>query len=365
MMGQYALYAATDTKVYAMTRDQLVAETSVIGSSLTVIAAALKPYGIDADEIYKRHGVELNLVSQPCYRVPVSRSKQLWAEAAVTADNDAFGLLAGSCAHPTMYHSLSMALWSSSSIKQLIECWIQHLSVISTAATAQFSGQSNYYELTINPAFNNLGNQEAGEISIDATLAALITICRLHSGTDFSPTHVELMRAAPSNTHGFEQFFNCPIKYSAETLTLRFNKKQLEKPIIQGNPQLMREMEKLSLEYILGMGGEDLIGKLRKTFLEQLPNGGADQEQVASALCMSARTLHRKLRDEGTSYREQLDEVRRELSLQYIIHGKLSVLDIAFQLGFSNCSNFARAFKRWVGKTPNEYRNDVMSPSPC
>ena len=111
------------------------------------------------------------------------------------------------------------------------------------------------------------------------------------------------------------------------------------------------------------MNEKDLIGRLRKILLDQLPNGGADQERVADVLHMSARTLHRKLRQEGTSYREQLDEVRRELSLQYMKHQQLSLMDIASQLGFSNCSNFARAFKRWVGKTPQEYRADTEQPS--
>jgi AraC-like DNA-binding protein len=339
-----------------MIRQTSTPQTSVIGSSLTVIAPALSHYGLNAQDVFLRHGFELDLASQPTYRIPVSRTASLWADAARAAGDDAFGLRAGACAHPTMYHSLGMALWSSSSPRQLIESWIRYLSLISTAAVAKLSDKGDHYEFTGHSTINDLGNSEAGDIAIDAALAALITICRQHGSASFSPLSAELMRAAPFTPGDFERFFSCPVEYRAPLITLRFDKDEMNTPIAQGNPVLMQEMEKLSLEYIIRMGDQDLMGKLRKTFLEQLPNGGADQERVASALHMSARTLHRKLRDEGTSYRKQLDEVRCELSLQYMAHEKLSILDIAFQLGFSNCSNFARAFKRWVGKSPNEYR---------
>ena len=337
-------------------------EPSAIGSGLSVIAPALHRYGTDTEALFDRHDIELSCLSDPGYRLPVSCTASLWTDAAHSAGDEAFGLRAGSFAHPTMYHSLGMALWSSSSLHQLFDSWIEHLGLISTAAVASLVDRGDHYVFCGHSTKDGSGAPDAGDIAVDATLAALMTISRIHGDSSFAPLSVELTRAKPEQASVFEQFFACPVDFSSDQITLRLDKAQMDAPIPEGNLPLMREMERLSLEYIMRMNNKDLVGKLRRVLLDQLPNGGADQQRVADALHMSARTLHRKLRDRGTSYRQQLDEVRCELSLQYMKHEQLTVMDIAFQLGFSNCSNFARAFKRWVGKTPNEYRSDSRPP---
>ncbi len=71
---------------------------------------------------------------------------------------------------------------------------------------------------------------------------------------------------------------------------------------------------------------------------------------------MCLRTLQRKLSEENTSYKELLDETRRELANQYLRQATLSVSEVTYLLGFSEPSNFSRAFKRWTGRTPSEFR---------
>ncbi|MCB1806122.1 MAG: helix-turn-helix transcriptional regulator, partial [Candidatus Competibacteraceae bacterium] len=80
------------------------------------------------------------------------------------------------------------------------------------------------------------------------------------------------------------------------------------------------------------------------------------EEQIAQQLNLSLRSLQRRLREERTSYQQLLDETRLELALQYINRTQLSVAQIAPLLGFSDSSNFNRAFKRWLGLPPSRYR---------
>jgi AraC-like DNA-binding protein len=79
-------------------------------------------------------------------------------------------------------------------------------------------------------------------------------------------------------------------------------------------------------------------------------------EAIAARMHMSPRTLQRRLRDEGTTYLELLNDVRRELALRHVQEGRESISEIAFLLGFSEVSTFHRAFKRWCGRTPAEVR---------
>ena len=87
-----------------------------------------------------------------------------------------------------------------------------------------------------------------------------------------------------------------------------------------------------------------------------LPQGEPRRETVAQALYLSERTLQRRLQEEGSSFQKLLDDTRRDLAVQYLCQPDLAPLAIAYLLGFADPSNFYRAFKRWFGVTPGEYR---------
>jgi AraC-like DNA-binding protein len=86
-----------------------------------------------------------------------------------------------------------------------------------------------------------------------------------------------------------------------------------------------------------------------------MPSGDFDQDGIARSLNQSASTLQRRLRSEGTTYQGLLDATRRDLALEYLRHGRHSLADVAFLLGFTEHGNFTRAFRRWTGKTPRPF----------
>jgi AraC-like DNA-binding protein len=94
----------------------------------------------------------------------------------------------------------------------------------------------------------------------------------------------------------------------------------------------------------------------RQVLCRLLPQGEPKREAVAQALHVSQRTLQRRLQDEGTSFQRLLDDTRRELAEQYLAQPNLTLLEAAYLLGFADPSNFFRAFRRWFGLTPGEYR---------
>ena len=88
-----------------------------------------------------------------------------------------------------------------------------------------------------------------------------------------------------------------------------------------------------------------------------ISSGGITEKQIAECLNLSLRSLQRKLEDKGYNYKNLLEETRRELAEQYIRNSNLSISEITYMLGFSEPSNFSRAFKRWTGKSPQSYRH--------
>ena len=92
------------------------------------------------------------------------------------------------------------------------------------------------------------------------------------------------------------------------------------------------------------------------SLLEQLSSGEVSEEEMAQQLNMSRRTLQRKLAEAETTYQQLVDATRRDLALRYIENPGQSITDITFMLGFSQQSAFTRAFRRWTGYAPTEYR---------
>jgi AraC-like DNA-binding protein len=102
--------------------------------------------------------------------------------------------------------------------------------------------------------------------------------------------------------------------------------------------------------------GEATTDAVRRHLASELGKGQPTLEQIAPRLHMSPRTLHRRLDEEGTSYRQILTEVRRELASRHLMECRLAIGEIAFLPGFSEPSAFHRAFKRWTGHGPLAYR---------
>jgi AraC-like DNA-binding protein len=102
---------------------------------------------------------------------------------------------------------------------------------------------------------------------------------------------------------------------------------------------------------------DGLLTRVRRLLLAR-PGDFPDLLSAAQALHTSGRSLRRHLSELGTSYQQVLDEVRKRLALQYLTTTHLPLYEIAFLLGFSDPSNFRRAFKKWTGKSPGEYRRE-------
>ncbi len=114
--------------------------------------------------------------------------------------------------------------------------------------------------------------------------------------------------------------------------------------------------ERIANRRLAALDVEHTPNRVRAEIMEQLPNGNLSDESVAEALHMTSRTLHRRLKEHDTSFRDVLGEVRRELAEQYIADPTLTLTEITFLLGFAEASSFSRAFRRWTGQSPSAAR---------
>lgn len=130
----------------------------------------------------------------------------------------------------------------------------------------------------------------------------------------------------------------------------------MEKPIGSANYQLAIKSEQLTADYLARTERSDIVNQVYSKLLDFLPQRIFSEDIIAEDLNMSLRTLQRRLKEKGTSYDALFQGVRKEVALQLINDQQLSIVEIGRFLGFSNRSNFGRAFKTWTGVTPAKHR---------
>jgi AraC-like DNA-binding protein len=167
-----------------------------------------------------------------------------------------------------------------------------------------------------------------------------------------------LMHAAPEDVSEYTKTFApARVHFGARCSGFVFDRAHLARPLPSSDPKLRPVVHHLAERMLAELPSTDTVSdRLRRLIARELPQGDPSSGRAASLLQMSQRTLCRRLEQEGTTYRELLDNLRRQLAMEYLSRRDLSVSEVAFLLGFSQAAAFHRAFKRWTGRTPLEHR---------
>ena len=152
-----------------------------------------------------------------------------------------------------------------------------------------------------------------------------------------------LRRDEPEDRQPWDDFFRCPIHFGAEANSVIVSSEALDEPLPSANPILAQMNERVVVQRLAKLDRDNVIGRVRGAIMEQLPSGDVSDESVAEALHMTPRTLHRRLKEDGETFRTVLKSVRQDLAEQYLADPTLTLTEITFLLGFSEMSSFSRA----------------------
>ncbi|SKB74113.1 AraC family transcriptional regulator [Luteibacter sp. 22Crub2.1] len=190
-------------------------------------------------------------------------------------------------------------------------------------------------------------------------LVFFIQLARLATRTAVRPVRVSWplnSRSEENALAAYEAYFGVPIEH--DTLaTLVFSNEDVDRPFLTENHKMWSFFEPSLRQRLVDLDRTaSMSDRVRSTLLETLPAGEVSMQTVSRRLAISARTLQRKLRDEGTSFQRILDSLRESLARHYLRHSELSRSEISFLLGFEDSNSFSRAFHLWTGKTPQAVR---------
>ena len=151
------------------------------------------------------------------------------------------------------------------------------------------------------------------------------------------------------------------VNYECDLNRVRYVKSDILEQLGSGNPELARVNDEQAEAYLAAFTPVSTSHTVANRIIELLPDGPPSQKDIAEALHVSNRTLQRKLKDEGTSFIDLLQDARLSLARKYLAQPQRSIVEIAYLLGFSEPSTFSRAFKRWTGHAPAEYRAEITA----
>ena len=192
-------------------------------------------------------------------------------------------------------------------------------------------------------------------------ISALVTFLRQQVDSPVTLSQVSFISPAPSaEEHAlYQDFFGCPVQFDDSHARIRFATHYLSLPLADSNPSLRALLDRQMQALLLALPDSDAFDRaLQQVMLKLLPEGNISLPRAARELCVSVRTLQRRLDGRGISWQSLLDRTREQLARQYLADRTLTLGDIALLLGFSEQSAFNRAFKRWTGQTPLAIRGD-------
>jgi AraC-like DNA-binding protein len=180
-------------------------------------------------------------------------------------------------------------------------------------------------------------------------------------GRDFQPLDVELETPSPGaeDRRAYEAALRCPMRFDAQRSVVTLDPAVLGERVRGADPLLEAAVMKYAAELLDRpdpAGADATRSRLRRHLVGNMQSGPTALQAAARHLGMTARTLQRRLREEGTSFHAVLDDVRRDVALAQMRARRQSIDELAFVLGFEKSSSFHRAFKRWTGLTPGEFR---------
>ena len=323
--------------------------TSTLTSWALLIHRALLAHAIDADALFRRAGLDPGRLRDSSARYPLTGMQRLWALATTATGDECFGLEVAQAWHPTTFHALGYSALASETLRGALLRVVRYGRVVTTGARLELQQDGDDVALRL---LGSPPGQNMVPASVDAGVASVLILCREGRGGQINPVRVTLTRSEPSCSVRLHAFFGCRVKFGATENCMVFRASDLDAHLPTANPVLQRVNEQVLTDYLARLERSEVTVQVQAKLIQQLPSGEVDESSVARALNLSLRSMQRKLKARGVSFRNLLDDTRRQLAEQYLKDSTLSVSEIAYLLGFAEVSSFSRAFRRWTGRAP-------------
>jgi len=323
---------------------------------LSTIVEALGADGISPKDALNGVHISKTALSSPATRVSLNQIIECYRNAAGLSRDPRFAFQAGLRFHVSSYGMYGFAILSSTNFRQTMHFAENYHELATPLADVSFKEEDDRGVWTIVPIPHPRVDAPLYKFLVELQFGIHVSLHRDVMGPSFVPRELHVTYGPPRDAQSYANTFGCEVLYRQAENKLVFDAAWLD-----GAPALGNEITYLAITELCDDLMEDLqlriglAGKVRELLLVNLVRP-TSFNAIAKHLHMTTRTLRRKLLEENTSFRQQLNELRTYVAIKYLRDTKLTVEDIAGVLGFSDAANFRHAFRRWTKGAPLEIR---------
>jgi AraC-like DNA-binding protein len=324
------------------------------------VAAALenvRARGLDVDALLKQAGLPAGLLQASQARVSAKHYGNLWRLVAKTLDDEFFGQDSRRM-KPGTFAMICHSALGCKTLRQALERSLRFYSLVLDDVCGALTQEGTEARITLQTCKGAPNRVFAHEV----LLMLLHGVSCWLVGRRIPIQRAEFVYEEPRHSAEYRLMYSTNLKFRAPQTRIAFDAGYLELPIVQ-NERTVKEFLRIAPENILlkYKNRSSLSARLRRRLRQSMAGELPEFDSLAGELNMTPATLRRRLHEEGTSYQSIKDQLRRDIAISYLRSSKRSAMDIGLELGFSERSAFQRAFKKWTGASPGEFRRRLQA----
>jgi AraC-like DNA-binding protein len=331
---------------------------SVCVTVLSQMFLYLKSLDVDVDVFLRSIGIEPVSVKAPDCRIPIEKYLYIQESAAEYTHDVSFGLHMGEYAEPGSWSILGYLMMNCATLGEALEKSGRYSRIIGNLIDATAHLRFTRLQLVFNtPPYAPKMSRHCFE----STFSSMMRMVRNLTGKPINPSEVTFIYSKPESICEYERVFCCPVLFDQKENSMTVELALANTPILMANPDLLAYFEAFAQDFLISMDCQkEFTRKVTKIILNHLDDESLTIQKVARDMALSVRTLQNRLENEGMVFSDLLRTIREKLAKKYL-REDYTVEQITYLLGFSDPSVFRKAFKKWSGVTPREYREQTYS----
>ena len=330
-----------------------MAELRDAGILMRLMNQAMVSMNIDVASIYKRCGIEPAHLKDPHIRTPHQANLTFWRVAEEETNDSNVGLHFGE--HMPVFRGqvLEYLFLSSPNFGEGLQRALSYQRLLTDAANAKLEVDGSEACLVTDtqiPEISTLRHYN------DCAAVGLVKFFSYVTDSEFTPTRICFSFDQPDDISEYQRIFDCTVEFSCPNNRIYFDADILQRPSFHAESELLQLHEQLADKHVAQLEQQDVILEVRKVIGEILESEEVTLDQVALRMNISTRKLRSLLSNADTSFNQLLADYRCRFAKRLLACTNESIDEIVYLTGFSEPSTFYRAFKRWTGLTPVEYR---------
>ena len=296
--------------------------------------------------------VDSRVLERADIEIPVEQYLALWEAAGKVNPN--VGLELGMQSEPDDIGALGHAIHCATTVEKALLTLQQFIIVFAQESNIKLEFESRTICIEYGVTYPTvISKRQDSEFAIAAILRQL----NLITASTIRPTRVDFAHSKPADISAHKLLFQCPIHFNQPANRICLPIETLQLPVAHGNERLYKALEPyLEKERQVRTVTDELLPQITRIVAAEMSSGAPSIDEICDQLNLSRRTLQRRLKEHGIEFSTLIEDVRRELALSYMKESNYSMTEISLLVGYSESASFTRAFRRWTGQSPQQYR---------